>query len=218
MKYILYFFLFAVSVHAQTYHFNYSLECKRYGPKPKDVWDFGTVFFDTENTSTMSFVNYDGNQKAVLYDKPKQMTHTFLVNIGTEKTIFKYSHSNKYSDSDLSLQNPYLIDVYKTDSYNIKIDVSVHINKKRAKTKKMLTAYVTFEKSDFEYMIMHHDFLPSEYIRDRILSLLPSDSKYYISKLIVEYEDGSRYTTLNTVRNTNIPLTVPQKTGGLENY
>lgn len=208
MKYILYFFLIAVSAHAQTYHFDYSVESKRLPSNDLKEMNWGKIFLDTKNDTSMSFYD-DGTLKAILYDRSRNMTHVFNVEEDRNHTKFKYSHSNKYVANDPSDENPYSIDIIKIDDLNFKIDVYVDTNNKRTKKKKKVSAIATLEKSDFEYFIIHADFFPSNYIKNQILEMLPKDSKYYIKKVIVEYGGSKKYTLLNEVQTADITLPVP---------
>lgn len=195
---------------SQTYHFNYSLEIKRYGPAKKDVWEFGSVFFDTKSNTKMSFYNDSAQLKAILHDQPREMSHVYWVEVGKENTKFKYSQSNTYSEKSMQVGNPYFIDIEQLAPLNFRVDIYVYTNEKKTKKKKKVSALITLEKSDFEYLEIKSDFFGATYIKDRILAMLPSDSKYHISKVEEEFSDGSKYTFINTLRTTDITLTIPE--------
>ncbi|WP_312076171.1 hypothetical protein [Chryseobacterium sp.] len=212
MKYILYFFLITVSAHAQTYHFDYSLESNRYGPNKKDIWEFGTTLFDSKNNAKMSFyTDYQDSDKlkAIVYDKDRGKSHVYFVTIFNDKTIFKYSHSNTLIENKKEIDNPYFIEIAQLDSLNFKVDLYIYTNEKKTKRKKKVTAVFTLEKSDFDYFEIRSDFTDSPYIKERILSMLPTTSKYYLSKVIEKFAGGSEYTFLNTVESSDITIPVP---------
>ena len=204
------FCFIATLLFSQTYHFNYSLESKRFGPEKKDVWDFGSVFFDSKSNTKMSFY-YDADQlKAILHDQPREMTHLYNVEAGKENTKFKYLHSNSYSEKSMYVENPYFIDVEQLGPLLFKVNVYVYNNEKKTKKHKKVSAVITLEKAEFEYFLIKSDFLGATYIKERILAMLPADSKYYISKVEEEFSDGSKYTHINTLQTTDITLTIPE--------
>lgn len=204
-------FCFIVALlFSQTYHFNYSLESKRFGPEKKDVWDFGSVFFDSKSNTKMSFY-YDADQlKAIIHDQPREMSHLYNVEVGRENTKFKYLHSNSYSEKSLNEENPYLVEIEQLAPLDFRVDIYVYTNEKKTKKKKKVSEFITLAKSDFEYFKINADFYDENYVKPRILAMLPSDSKYYISKVLEEFSDRNKYTHINTLQTTDITLTIPE--------
>lgn len=202
------FTILTYHLSAQTYHFDYSMESKMLSPSHDKEMNWGKIFFDTKNNTNMSFFD-DGTLKAVLFDVPRNITHVFNVEEDRNNTKFKYSHSNKYVADNSSEENPYFINITKINDTNFKIDVYIYTNSKKTKKKKKVSAIAILEKSEFEYFTIHADFFPSNYIKNRIVEMMPKDSKYCIKKVIVEYVGSKEYTLVNEVQTSNITLTIP---------
>lgn len=212
MKFFSFIIFFSFFASAQNYHFNYSLESKRYEPNKKDVWEIGTTLFDSKNNAKMSFhTDYQDSDKlkAIVYDESRGKSHFYSVSIYSDKTIFKYSHSNTLIENKKETDNPYFIEIEQLDSLNFKVDLYVYTNEKKTKRKKKVTAVFTLEKSDFDYFEIRSDFTDSPYIKERILSILPKNSKYYLSKVVEKFADGSEYTFVNTLKSSDITLPIP---------
>jgi hypothetical protein len=200
--------LYSLAMFSQTYHLSYSVENKRMASSDVTEWNWGKTFFDVKNDAFMSFVD-DGTLKGILFDNKKRMSHVFFITEGKDFTKFKYSHSNKYSEEKYAEENPYFIDIKKLDEKSFQVEVYIYTNRKKTEKKKKVSAVVSVKKSDFEYFVIREDFFPSEYIKTKILEMLPKESKYLIDQVVVEFVGSTPHTLINEVQPIDITLEVP---------
>lgn len=194
--------VFVFMAKAQTYHFDYTVESKYANNKQNS----SVEYHDSLNNTSMHFVQDEKKLLAILFDENKHLRHCFRVSSGKENFTFNYSHTNDFSAEKKSHVKKECINILKIDSLHF--EITAFKNEKR-KTKKF-AAYITLEKSDFNFLSLSIDHVNSNDIADKLKKLLPENSKFIIKKIKVDYDTGYSFNQENTLRKVNFSLSVPE--------
>jgi hypothetical protein len=208
-KLILLFLFFSfINLFSQEYHFDYSIETQTDKTKPDKEKTISTSFYDSKNKVHLHIDKYNDKMRAVIYDRIKNLRHSFKVTEGKGFVTFEYSHTNDFSkDKHKSIAEDDILEVVKRDSLQYQIVAWKNAKKKR----KRFLAIVTLEKSKFNYLEIGIDHSGSEEIEEKVRQFLEPNSNYVVKRLQVDYWTGYSFDSSFKIAKVDFTLKVPEK-------
>lgn len=175
MKLLFLSLLVSISTFSQEYHFDYFISEN----KKREKQEWISQMFINSATQQALYLRVENNKiVASLYNEAHNTQHLFKVDKKGEKYSFIYSHSKQFlpqtSSKEFAKEN--VIKVEKIDSLNFNVNVF-----KNSKLKnKILSAQVTVEPSDFNYIKFFADYTRTDEIDEKIKAYLNPNQKYKI--------------------------------------
>jgi hypothetical protein len=208
-KLILLFLFFSfINLFSQEYHFDYSIETQTDKTKPDKEKTISTSFYDSKNKVHLHIDKYNDKMRAVIYDRIKNLRHSFKVTEGKGFVTFEYSHTNDFSkDNHKSIAEDDILEVVKRDSLQYQIVAWKNAKKKR----KRFSAIATLEKSKFNYLEIGIDHSGSEEIEEKVRQFLEPNSNYVVKSLQVDYWTGYSFDSSFKIAKVDFKLKVPEK-------
>ncbi|MDF2551482.1 MAG: hypothetical protein K0R77_757 [Chryseobacterium sp.] len=196
---------------SQEYHYDYFIAEHSVRFKPDNQQWTSESFYDSVNQKMLFIRTQNDKIIASIYDKENNRSHIFKVNKLKDKITFIYKHTNQYPQQqhkkDYNKEN--IIKVEKLDS--LKYNVTVFKNSKLKKKK--ISAIVTLEKSEFNYINFNADYNRTDEINKKIRSFLNPKFNYIISNQQKKYH-SSDYTfeeSIQKIQKTDLTIIVPEK-------
>lgn len=205
------FCFISMTSFSQEYHFDYFIREQSTRIKPdKQQW-ISESLYDPSSQKSMAIRTLNDKIIASIYEKENHRKHLFKVNKLKDKFTFVYKHSNQFPErqqaKDYNKEN--VIKVEKIDS--LKYNITVFKNS-RLKRKK-ISAIVTLEKSEFNYINFNADYNRTDEINEKIKSFLNPKFNYIVSNQQTKYY-SSGYTfeeSIQKIQKTDLIIIVPEK-------
>jgi len=210
MKKLLPLFLTLIftTVFSQEYHFDYSIETQTNQIKPDKEKSVSTAFYDSKDRVYLNLTKYNNKLRAAIYDKDKHLRHSFTVTESKGSVVFKYTHTNDFStDKHKSFSTEDIIEVTKIDSLKYQIIAF----KNERKRKKRLTALITLEKSNFNYLEVYLEHSKTDEMGDKLKKFLDPNSNYIIKNMQLDYSKGYSADILFKIDHVDFSLKLPEK-------
>jgi len=210
MKKLILLFLFFpfINFFSQEYHFDYSIETQTDKTKPNKEKIISTSFYDSKNRVHLHIDKYNDKMRAVIYDRIKNLRHSFKVTEGKGFVTFEYSHTNDLSkDKHKNIAEDDILEVVKRDSLQYQIVAWKNAKKKRER----FSATATLEKSKFNYLEIGIDHSGSDEIEEKVRQFLEPNSNYAVKRLQVDYWTGYSFDSSFKIAKVDFTLKVPEK-------
>ncbi|MDQ0595158.1 hypothetical protein QFZ37_003527 [Chryseobacterium ginsenosidimutans] len=208
-KIFLLFLVFTfINLFSQEYHFDYSIESQTTKTKPNKEKSISTSFYDSKNKIHLHIDKYNDKMRAVIYDKDKNLRHSFKVTESKGFVTFQYTHTNdfsKHKNKDIAKDD--VLEVKKIDS--LQYQIIAFKNEKR--NKKRFTALVTLEKSKLNYLEIGVDHAQSDEMEQKVRKFLDLNSNYILKRMQVDYSTGYSYDSSLKIKNVDFSLKLPEK-------
>jgi len=209
-NFLLLFWFISMITFSQEYHFDYFITEHSSRFKPDNQQWVTECFYDSVHKKKLFIIGQNNKMIASIYEKENNRRHVFTVKKSKDKTTFVYKHSNQYpqqqSRKDYNREN--MIQVQRLDS--LKYNVTVFKNSKFKKKK--ISAIVTLEKSEFDYINFTADYNRTDEINEKIKSLLNPKFNYIISNQQKKY-NSSDYIfeeSIQKIQKTDLTIVVPK--------
>lgn len=210
-NFLLLFCFISIITFSQEYHFDYFIQEHSTRLKPdKHQW-VEESFYDSSNQNSLNLRTQNNKIIASIYDSKNDRRHVFKVNKLKDKIIFVYKHSNQYpqqqNKGDYDKEN--VIKVEKIDS--LKYNVTVFKNSKLKKKK--ISAIVTLEKFEFNYLKYSADYGRTKEINEKIKSFLNPEFNYIIRNQKTKYHSSGYSFDESTqkIQQVDLTIVVPEK-------
>ncbi len=165
-----------------------------------------TFFYDSKNKIHLYLTKYNDKLRASIYNKDKNLRHSFKVTETKGTVIFEYTHTNDFSkNKNTSISRNDVIEVNKIDSLHYQIIAFKNGNKKR----KRLSAIVTLENSKFNYLNINLEHSKSDEMEKKIREFLDPNTNYILKNVRIEYPAGSFYDTSLKIQSVDFFLKIP---------
>ncbi|WP_449386925.1 hypothetical protein [Chryseobacterium lineare] len=200
--------LFFSNIFSQEYHFDYSIESEMNQSKPYKEKSISTSFYDIKDNIHLHIDKYNDKLRGVIYDKNKNLRHSFKVTQSKGFVTFEYTHTNDFSKyKSKNIESNDILEVKKIDSLQYRLIAY----KNEKKTKKRYTALVTLEKSKFNYLKLGIDHSGNEKMQNKLEEFLNPNINYIIKTMQVDYFTGYFYDSLLKITNVDFSLKLPEK-------
>lgn len=197
-----------VHIFSQEYHFDYSIESQTNRIKPNKEKSISTTFYDIQDHIHLHIDKYNDKLRGAINDKNKNLRHFFKITEAKGSVTFEYTHTNDFSkNKNTSISRNDIIEVTKIDS--LQYQIVAFKNKK--KTKKRLTALITLEKSNFNYMEIYIEHSKTDEMRDKLKKFLDPNSNYIVKNMQLDYSVGYFANISFKIEKVDFVLRVPEK-------
>lgn len=197
-----------INIFSQEYHFDYSIESQTNQITSNKEKSISTTFYDSKNNIHLHIDKYNNKLRGVIYDRNKDLRHSFKITETKGFVTFEYTHTNDFSkNKHKDPAKDDILEIKKTDS--LQYQIIGYKNEK--KTKKRFTAWVTLEKSKFNYLEIGIDHGRSDEMQEKVRELLDPNSNYIIKRMQVDYSTGYSYNSSLKITNVDFSLKLPEK-------
>ncbi|MFC5871761.1 hypothetical protein ACFP3I_04135 [Chryseobacterium arachidis] len=157
----------------------------------------------------MQIDKYNDKLRGVIYDKDKNLRHSFKVTESKGFVTFEYIHTNDFNkEKHKDVANGDILEVNKIDS--LQYQIIGYKNEKR--TKKRFSALITLEKSKFNYLVIGIDHGKSDEMREKVKEFLDPNSIYAVKRIHIDYySTGYSYDSSLKITNVDFSLKLPEK-------